>query len=106
MPDLNRKLEELAKQLHLWYLEATKELNPESYNPNAQKAYEDMTEEQKFIDRYIADKCLELINQEKVNELNRLNISFSKWELYNYLAISKELENRIAELKSRRDGNE
>ena len=56
--------ETLAKQLHAWYLEATKELNPESYNPNAQKAYEDMTDEQKFIDRYIAKKVRQTIKYE------------------------------------------
>jgi len=42
--------------LHDWYLEATKELNPESYNEEAQKPYEELTEEQKKIDKYIADK--------------------------------------------------
>jgi len=45
-------------KIHEWYLEATKELNPKSYNPNAQKSYQDLTEEQKFIDRYIAKKAL------------------------------------------------
>lgn len=44
------------QQLHQWYLEATKELHPESYNINAQKAYEDLTEEQKAIDKYICNK--------------------------------------------------
>lgn len=53
------KLEQLAEQLHLWYLEATRELDPKSYNPNAQKAYNDLTDEQKFIDRYIAGKIME-----------------------------------------------
>ena len=50
--------ERLAEKLHEWYLEATRELNPESYNPNAQKSYAELTEEQKFIDRYIAKKIL------------------------------------------------
>lgn len=44
------------QQLHQWYLDATKELHPNSYNINAQKPYEELTEEQKFIDKYIADK--------------------------------------------------
>ena len=50
------KKEELAEKLHEWYLEATKELNPESYNSNAKKPYSELTEGQKFIGRYIADK--------------------------------------------------
>jgi len=41
--------------LHEAYLQATKNLRPESYNPNAQKKYEDLTDEQKQIDIYIAD---------------------------------------------------
>jgi hypothetical protein len=49
-------IEKQAKQIHDWYLQATKKLNPESYNQNAQKKYDDLTEEQKFIDRYIAGK--------------------------------------------------
>ena len=56
--------EELAEKLHEWYLEATKELNPESYNPDAQKSYGDLTEEQKFIDRYIAGKILAITTKE------------------------------------------
>lgn len=50
--------EELAEQLHIWYLEATQKLNPKSFNKEAQKQYKDLTEEQKFIDRYIAEKIL------------------------------------------------
>lgn len=38
-------IEQLARKQHEWYLEATKELHPESYNPNAQKSYDDLTEE-------------------------------------------------------------
>jgi len=52
--------EELAEQLHTWYLEATKKIQPNSYNKNAQKKYSDLTEEQKFIDRYIAKKVVKL----------------------------------------------
>jgi hypothetical protein len=52
------EVEQLAESLHVWYLEATRELKPESFNPNTQKAYADLTEEQKFIDRFIAGKIL------------------------------------------------
>jgi hypothetical protein len=51
----------LARKLHEWYLEATKSLNPESYNPNAQKSYDDLTAEQKYIDNYIADETIAYI---------------------------------------------
>ena len=53
------KFEELAEQMHIWYLEATLKLHPESFNPNAQKKYEDLTDEQKFIDIFIAKKVEE-----------------------------------------------
>ena len=59
------KVEGLAEKLHEWYLEATKALKPESYNPNAQKKYSELTEEQKFIDRFIADKILSLLPSEE-----------------------------------------
>ena len=45
-----------AKQLHDWYLEATQKLNPDNYNPKAQKPYEELNTQQQFIDQYIADK--------------------------------------------------
>ena len=51
--------ETLAELMHKWYLEATKKMNPESYNPKAQKKYKDLTEEQKQIDRFIAEKVLQ-----------------------------------------------
>lgn len=50
--------EKLARELHQLYLDATKELNPEDYNPNAQKTYDEMSDNQKFIDLYIAKELL------------------------------------------------
>jgi len=32
----------LAKMLHEWYLEATANLDPESFNPEAQKPFEEL----------------------------------------------------------------
>jgi hypothetical protein len=55
--------EQFAELLHNWYLEATKELHPESYNTKAQKPYSELTDEQKQIDRFIAVK-LRLFIQE------------------------------------------
>lgn len=60
----------LAQQLHEWYLEATKNLRPDSYNPAAQIPYQDLTEEQKSIDKYIAEKTLNQI-QEKLAEMKK-----------------------------------
>jgi hypothetical protein len=45
--------------LHKWYLESIKHLHPESFNANANKDYSKLTEEQKFIDRFIAEKINE-----------------------------------------------
>jgi hypothetical protein len=58
--------EEMAKQLHEWYLEACQ--RPESgmdFNPAAQEPYEALKETQKFLDRYIAAKVLVLLEEEK-----------------------------------------
>jgi len=57
--------EQLAEKLHEWYLEASKQLQPESYNPNAQKLFGELTEEQKFLDRYIAGRILEVFSLRK-----------------------------------------
>ena len=53
------------EQLHEWYLEATDALvgRPESFNPNARKAYSELSEDQKSIDRYIADRINEFVNR-------------------------------------------
>lgn len=55
----NKRIERFAEKLHIWYLEATKKLDPESYNEDAQKKYSELSEEQKEIDRYIARKIEE-----------------------------------------------
>lgn len=58
--------EKLSQQLHEWYLEATKKLSPESFNKNAQKKYEELTEEQKYIDRFISGKILNCLGGDNV----------------------------------------
>lgn len=45
-----------GEQLHIWYLEAVANLRLESFNPNAQKPYSELTEEQRSIDEFIAGK--------------------------------------------------
>lgn len=50
-----------ARHLHGLYLAATKYLNPESYNPAAQKSFDELTDEQKKIDDYIISAIRALI---------------------------------------------
>lgn len=49
----------LARKLHEFYLNATRELKPESYNKEAQKSFDDLTGEQKSIDTSIAEQLRE-----------------------------------------------
>ncbi len=58
-------IEEVAEQIHNWYLEACKQLSPESYNPKAQKSYADLTEEQKEMDRFLANKFIEALSKQE-----------------------------------------
>jgi hypothetical protein len=55
-------LNALARQLHEWYLEATKiyddRTNSPNYNPTAQVSYDDLPEAQQSVDLYIAGKLL------------------------------------------------
>lgn len=53
-------IELLAERLHEWYLEAVKSLDPRNYNPDAAVPWEELNRDQKKIDRYIAEKILEL----------------------------------------------
>jgi len=52
------------EELHIWYLEATKKINPENYNEKAQKPYDELNREQKFIDCHIASKINKKIRDE------------------------------------------
>lgn len=52
-----------AEELHNWYLEGSKELDPENFNEEAQVPYESLPEPQRKMDQYIADK----INQKLGN---------------------------------------
>ncbi len=46
----------LPELMHIWYLMIIEQLNPESYNKNAQKTFNELSEEQKKIDYFIADR--------------------------------------------------
>ena len=66
-----------AKKLHEFYLGACEDLTGESYNSLAQKQYNNLTEDQKWIDKYIAQKVNELIKK----HLKKLKEDLNK-ELY------------------------
>ena len=55
---------DLPRKLHEWYLEATSKIHKINYNPHAHKPFEELNEEQQFIDKYIANACL---HQVKLN---------------------------------------
>ena len=63
-----KKIEKLAEQLHIWYLEACQDLTGESYNALAQCEYKDLTNDQKDIDRLIAEKII-IKREESVQKL-------------------------------------
>jgi hypothetical protein len=54
--ELINALPDNPELLHEWYLEATMELKPESYNPKAQKPFSELTHEQRYIDTFISNK--------------------------------------------------
>jgi hypothetical protein len=61
MSVLPKNPRKLGKLLHMLYLEVVKDLSPGSYNPNAVKAWKDLTPDQRKIDIGIAERLLELI---------------------------------------------
>jgi hypothetical protein len=71
--------EQMAEQLHVWYLEATQALDPANYNPKAQKSYAELNEQQKEIDRYIARKVnAALADAERASASQ--NRAYGAWE--------------------------
>lgn len=87
--------ERLAELLHIWYLEATSKLHPESFNKKAQKQYSELTEEQKFIDRFIADK---------VAKSERLDAAIAMIDKAIYECLYLDDEDPLCILNRLRDG--
>lgn len=52
------------EKLHQWYLEATSNLNHKSFNKNAQVVYDELTDEQKYIDQYISEAIAKAIEDD------------------------------------------
>src|SRR3972149_5462248 len=76
----------LPEELHNWYLEATKDLKKESFNPNAQKTYDKLTDEQKFIDNFIAHKV-----NERLEDVERITEKAKDTEFKKILKLPKNL---------------
>jgi len=85
-----------AKYMHLCYLEATKLLNPKSYNKNAQKPFDKLTKEQQFIDLFITRKMLNLVGDasKKVSSNPVLE------ELKSIRRILEDMNNKIGPKKN------
>ncbi len=65
------------EQLHKWYLQAIKYVDPENFNPKADKDFEDMTEEQQYIDQHITLRINEVIKQavkELKEEIDKIDL--------------------------------
>ena len=72
MPHTNNKeVEELAEQLHIWYLEAVQQ-DGSKYNPDAVVPYKDLPEGSKLLDRYIANKVHQELQKAREEERERL----------------------------------
>jgi len=101
------KREELARQLHEWYLEATLHLTPDSFNKNAQKSYDELTEQQKNIDRLIANRIIarEQRLQDRIDEAVRVLESVQRCKLPNGWSFSayKAIDKALAVLKGEPD---
>src|SRR3990167_3075666 len=91
--------EQLAEQLHYWYLEAVSNLSKESYNLEAVKPYEKLTDEQKEIDRYIAKK-IHSLRQDDLKSIREWVKSHRKSELYEIEKSNIENELTVAREKS------
>lgn len=82
MTKKNKEDKLTPRKLHKWYLEATKNLKPESYNPEAQEDFEDLDKEQKFIDEFICKKIkktmIKKLEKEKTNGHTKTEQGFDR----------------------------
>lgn len=89
-----QEFEKMAEQLHIWYLEAVKELDPHFFNLKAQVAYKDLHEKQKDIDRYIAKKLASYIEKREKDITEDIILTAKFWD-----SEYRELEDRIKQLE-------
>lgn len=89
-------------KLHGSYLEAVQNLKPESYNPNAIKMYDDLTDEQKSIDEYICkeiEKIHNILRQKIIEDIHEMiTEEFLEQETYWY---EHDIENFMDDVKSK-----
>lgn len=81
------------EQLHKWYLKAITYIDEESFNSKAQKDYKDLTEQQRWIDEYIANEISKVFKtfSQKLKEFGETpstkRFNYKYWlELINKLA--------------------
>jgi len=86
------------KKLHEWYLEACKELSPENFNTDAQKPYEELSEEQKFIDIYIAEKIKRKLKKE-IEKFEEQLIENFGWTKAEHSQLRSQLGRKFSILK-------
>jgi hypothetical protein len=90
--------EQMAEQLHVWYLEATQALDPANYNPKAQKSYAELNEQQKEIDRYIARKINAALEAEREKVKQQMEFRQGQEDRHKQeLAAERELLLRLRE---------
>ena len=62
--------EALARKLHEWYLEAIKLIDKKNYNQKAVKSYDELNEQQRYIDVWIASQIRNQIKKEIMEFFN------------------------------------
>ena len=77
------------ENLHKWYLEAVSNLQKQSFNHNANKPYEKLTQEQQYIDQYIAER----INSHRLAGMKKVSnfMELAKDHYWDSLEKDKEL---------------
>jgi homoserine trans-succinylase len=90
----------LPEQLHIWYLQATEHLGDKERNPHAQKNYHQLTENQQSIDRFIADRIIEMMRYERVAIIKRLEKIIEGFlDDDDVVQVTAEVNKLIAELR-------
>lgn len=80
------------EHLHKWYLEAISFITKSSYNKDAKKPYEELTEEQKFIDKYICKKILEVQKKQVALLKEELEDRYPTWVETNLINVIKLID--------------
>lgn len=79
--------EDLARQLHEWYLEATNK-DGAKYNYEAVVPFDDLPEGSKMLDRYIATKVIGMLSECKTHILNEIIDEVEKLPSYHWQDVA------------------